>query len=263
MRDDPPLKLHREVHGGEGPYLLLVHGMLSGRSQWAPNLAALARVARPVVVELWGHGRSPAPEDPEFYRPDAFVRAFEEIRAELGVEQWLVCGQSLGAALTLRYALDHPERVAAHVFTNSVSALADEAWVEATTAAAASMGEAIAAGGREGLEKLPIHPLRARRIPAETHRAILEDAARVDPVAVGRIWRYTLADSSVRGRIGENRVPTLLVVGERETRFGPHREHAEGAMPLLEVVGIDAGHAVNLEAPEAFDAAVVEFLRRL
>ena len=40
-----------------------------------------------------------------------------------------VCGQSLGATLTLRYALDHPERVLAQVFTNSTSALADSDWV--------------------------------------------------------------------------------------------------------------------------------------
>ena len=103
--------LYYEVHEGDGPYLLLVHGLLSSRAQWRPNLRALQRVSRPVVVELLGHGRSPAPHGPDAYRPDAYSRAFEELREALGAERWLVCGQSLGAALTFRYALSHPERL--------------------------------------------------------------------------------------------------------------------------------------------------------
>ena len=110
---------HYEVHGTAGPHLLLVHGLLSSREQWTPNLAALTQHYRPVIVELLGHGRSPSPEDPAAYRPEAIVADLERIRSALGVERWLVCGQSLGAALTLRYALRHPERVIAQVFTNS------------------------------------------------------------------------------------------------------------------------------------------------
>ncbi len=254
--------LHYEVHDGSGPFLLLVHGALSGRSQWRPNLAALARVARPVVLELWGHGRSPSPDDPGLYEPAGYVRLFEEIRAALGVERWFICGQSLGGALTLRYALDHADRVIGHVFTNSVSALADADWVARTRESTPALAEMIEQGGREAIERLPIHPARARRIPEAAHRALLEDTALLDPRGVARTFRHTVPDSSSRSRAGENRVPTLLVCGERESRFRPHREFAERTMPRLDVVGIDAGHAVNLEAAKAFDAAVCAFLRR-
>jgi len=256
------VKLSCDVHEGTGPYLLLVHGVLSSRAQWQPNLAALRRVARPVVVELWGHGRSRSPEDPALYQPSGYVRAFEELRVRLGIERWLVCGQSLGAALTLRYALDHPDRFIAHVFTNSVSALADADWVTQTRAAAPGLANAIEHGGQAVIERLPIHPVRATRIPPATHRALLEDAALLDPGGVARTFRYTVPDSSVRERAAENRVPALLVCGERENRFRPHREFAERMMPHLEVVGLDAGHAVNMEAADAFAVAACEFLRR-
>ena len=256
------VKLHCDIYDGQGPFLLLVHGALSGRAQWHSNLAALRRVARPVVIELWGHGRSPAPEDPELYDPAAYVRAFEEIRVACGAERWCVCGQSLGAALTLRYALDHPEQCSAHVFTNSVSALGDSDWVARTRAAAAGLADAIEQGGRQLIERIPIHPARATRLPPAAHRALLADAALLDPHGVARTFRYTVPNSSVRERVVENRVRTLLICGERETRFRPHREFAERTMPHLEVVGIDAGHAVNLEAAEAFDAAVCGFLGR-
>src|SRR2546427_30665 len=50
------MHLYYDVHDGTGPYMLMVHGFLSSRAQWGPNLTALARVARPVVLELCGHG---------------------------------------------------------------------------------------------------------------------------------------------------------------------------------------------------------------
>jgi len=257
------VRLHRDVHEGSGPFLLLVHGVLSGRAQWQPNLAALSRVARPVVVELWGHGRSPSPVDGGLYHPDAYARAFDEIRAEIGAERWLVCGQSLGGALTLRYTLSHPDRVIAQVFTNSVSALGDEEWKASRRRSAPAMADAIAAGGREAIERMPIHPLRATRIPQAAHRALLEDAARLDPTGVAMTFRHTVFESSVRDRVAENRVPTLLVCGEREKRFLPERDFAVATMPRLEVVGIPAaGHAVNLEAAAEFDAAVTAFFAR-
>jgi pimeloyl-ACP methyl ester carboxylesterase len=255
-------RLHREVHPGNGPFLLLVHGVLSGRSLWQPNLAALSRVSRPVIVELWGHGRSPSPDDPACYRPEAYVRAFEELRAELGVERWFLCGQSFGAALTLRYALDQPERVIAQVFTNSASALGDVGWVTRIRSAIPALADEIERDGSVAIERMPIHPRHGRRIPAEYREAVLADAARVAPRGLAHTMRYGVPESSVRARLGENRVPTLLVCGQREAAFQTQREAAERELPRLEVVGVDAGHAVNLEAAEAFDRAVTDFLGR-
>ena len=110
-----------------------------------PNLEALSTVATPVVAELWGHGRSPAPEEPAAYHAASYVAEFERIRADVGAERWFVCGLSLGAALTIRYALDHPDRVLGEVFTNSTSALADRAWIDQVEAAIAADADRIAA----------------------------------------------------------------------------------------------------------------------
>jgi pimeloyl-ACP methyl ester carboxylesterase len=256
------MELHCDVHEGDGPFLLLVHGILSSRAQWQRNLPALARVTRPVVVELWGHGRSPTPEDASLYHPVAYVTAFEKLRERLGVSRWLVCGQSLGATLTLRYALDHPERVLAQVFTNSTSALADSDWVAGVRAGGAERADAIERGGRAALEKIPLHPLRARRLPPQVQEALVADAALLDPKGVAHTIRYTVPESPIRERVKENRVPTLLVCGERDSRFEAQRRFAERHLPHLEVVAVEAGHAVNIEAAAAFDDAVTDFLGR-
>lgn len=256
------MELYYDVHTGHGPYLLLVHGFLSSRAQWAPNIAALARVTRPVVVELLGHGRSPAPDDPAAYHPEAYVAAFEQLRQQLGAERWLLCGQSLGAALTMRYALTYPERVMAQVFTNSSAALADAAWTQARRASALEQAEEVESAGHAALEKLRVHPVHARRLPADIHAALLADARLHTPRGIANTLRHTTPNAPVRERLAELRVPTLLVCGEREKRFETNRYYAEQAIPGLQVVGTPAGHAVNIEAAEAFNTAVGHFVGR-
>ncbi len=112
--------LHVEIDGREeNPPLLLVHGFLSSNLQWLPNLETLREEFRMVSVELWGHGRSPAPREPEFYDIEAYLSRFEAIRRELGIESWFVCGQSFGAGIAMRYALSHPNALRGFFFTAS------------------------------------------------------------------------------------------------------------------------------------------------
>lgn len=256
------MDLHFDVHEGKGPHLLMVHGLLSSRAQFELNIAALSQVSRPVVVELWGHGRSPVPEDSARFHPDAYVLAFEEIRNRLGVDTWTLCGQSLGAALTLRYALDFPHRITAQIFTNSTAALGDAEWADGVRSNAAAIGSAIEKGGREMLEQMPFHPKHATRLPESAKASLVADAKRVDPKAVARTMEFTVAESPVRPRVGENTVPALLVCGTHEKRFASHCVFAEENMAHLEVVKAEAGHAVNIEAAEVFNEAVTKFLSK-
>jgi len=252
-------RFHYDVHDGDGPYALLVHGALSSRSQWLSNLEALGAVCRPVVVELYGHGRSPSPEEPFAYSPAGYVDEFERLRRTLGVERWLVCGYSLGAALTVRYALDRPERVIAQAFTNSMSAFADRAWRERVSPSLEAVARALEEEGRSALESLPINPSRGRRLPAAAREALIADYRLHDPCGIARTFRHTVPGSPLGDRISENRVPALLVAGRREAAFLPHRRRAEQSMPALAVVELDTGHAVNIEDAGGFNAAVTRF----
>lgn len=254
-------RLHVDIHDGDGPYLLLVHGMLSSRAQWMPNLAALSEFSRPVVVELWGHGRSPTPEQGRHYTPDAYVEQFEAIREQLGAERWLICGQSMGASLTLRYVLTHPQRAIAHVFTNTNSALAEPTSPERMTYWREQI-KRVRAHGRSAIDGHPMNPLLNRKLPPELREALAADIAGMTTEGYAAMMEHTQPDAPLGHRLGENTVPSLLVVGERETRFAVLREHAERTMPHLETVGLDASHAVNINQAEGFNAAVREFFLR-
>ena len=240
--------------------MLFVHGFLSSRAQWRENVGPLAAVCRPVVVELWGHGRSPAGRTPRDYSAAGYLEQFDAIRERLGTERWYLCGQSLGASLTLRYSLAFPERVIAQVFTNSNSAFATAEIILERRRLAAAAIEDIEARGLAAVEDLPVHPRGARRLPPRLHEELVADASRIDPRAIADSYRHLNVDVSVREAARTISVPTMMVCGSYERRFAPHRDYAQANVPGLRVVDLPAGHAVNAQRHEAFNAAVAAFL---
>lgn len=251
---------HWETHGGSGPHLLLVHGLLSSRAQWSLNIAALQKFCQPVSLELFGHGRSPSPEDPDCYRPAHYLKCFEAIREELGIEQWFVLGYSLGAGLTIRYAVEYPQHVIGHIFTNSTSGLADEEQVAAWRDSATETAARIRSGGHAAMERIPVHPKHARKLPQTVVRKLVQDAALHSPDGVARTLEITNPEVSARSLIGRNSRPALLVFGARERRFQAHKAYVEANMPQLTIAELDAGHGMNMEAADAFNKAVESFL---
>jgi len=249
-----------EVHEGGGPPMLMVHGILSSRAQWQRNLEALRTVCSSVILELYGHGRSPAPPDPGPYHPAGYIEAFESIRRRLGVDRWFVCGYSLGAGLTIRYGMEHPEAVIAGIFTNSTSAFADRSQATRYRDEGEGVIKRFEEGGRAAIEAIPVHPRFAKRLPSDVKRALLEDCELLDPGGVGRTIVYTSGNSSVRGMLDQNTIPALLICGSKEKRFEPLRRYVEVHMPHLETAELAAGHAVNAEDPDGFNRAAVQFL---
>ena len=219
--NNPPLtpRLSYTVHPGQGPYLLLVHGFLSSSAQWILNLDALGKVCQPVTVDLWGHGKSPAPEDRHLYTTAHYGEQFEYIRTTLGVDQWFVCGYSLGASLTLNYTFAYPQRVIAQVFSNSTSAFSDlklvDGWLQNIEKSAAK----ILAGGLAAVNKIPVHPRRAHTLPKPVFDALLADAESLSPIGVANTYLGTMPHTHILEIAHTNPRPTLMCWGQKERRF--------------------------------------------
>lgn len=248
-------QLHYEIHGDSGPFLLLVHGMLSSRAQWIPNLDNFKEFCRPVVVELFGHGRSPSPTESHYYRPEGYLEQFEAIREQLGAERWLICGQSLGASLTLRYAFDFPHRIIAQVATNSRSAFSDEDWRQPMK----EQAEGLSSQGHSYIERHPLNPTRSKRMTDQVKAQFEQDTKLVSALGLSNTGLHTVCNAPVRGRLAANKIPCLLVNGEWERKFQPHRDYASQYMTNLQVKNLPGGHAINLDASDAFNQAVREF----
>ena len=252
--------LSYHVHPGTGPHLLLAHGALSNSAQWALNLPTLGEFCTPVTVELLGHGDSPSPSNPDCYAPAAYVDYFETIRQTLGAERWFLCGYSLSASLTIRYALERPERVLGHCLTNSNSAFAEPALMAEWAVSGARTIARAQSGGRKFLEKMPIHPRLATALPKAVYAPLVERSTLLDPMGASMTLGLTAPFASVRDRLTDNTRPALLLAGRREKPFMAHLEFAKTNMPLLRVHELEAGHGVNMQAPDEFNQRIREFV---
>lgn len=95
---------------GSGAPLLLIHGMGVTYSIWENLAPQLSPYYKLIMVELLGHGRSPAiPEGAPYYPANA--DEIEAVRRELNIERWDVLGYSLGAWAAQAYSQCYPERV--------------------------------------------------------------------------------------------------------------------------------------------------------
>jgi pimeloyl-ACP methyl ester carboxylesterase len=267
MGDGAVDRLAYEVLEGTGPVALFCGGRFTTRSYWRRNVEVLAAHCRPVIVEPWGHGASPSPADAAAYHPDVYVEQFDRIRAEVGADQIVLVGQSMGGALALRYAIAHPDRTRAVAFTNAMSAFqAQEAWERRSRAAATEAERLLAPDGRAFLDADPLNPARSRRLEEHHRAALVAEWAAHDPFGLAMGYLHTVPKLPIRDRFGElgaAGVPVLLVHGTREEAFAPMAALAASLLPSLEVVPVDAGHATNLHGAEVFNAAVAALLQRV
>lgn len=237
----------------ELPVVAMLHGMLSSNRQWAPNLDALSRHFRLVLIETWGHGRSPTPSQDDAYRVEGLIAAIDDVRRAVGADTWSLIGYSHGGALALQYALRAPERTDGVVFTNSRASMGTGTRQEAERNA-----EAILRPG--AIADLPFHPKNATRLPAALHEALVDAADSVSVQAVSGLMRHAW-QLSVRSRLGELAVPVTLVNGRFERAFQPAAAEIRRTAPDIRVVDVDAGHAVNMQAVQDFNEIAVEALR--
>lgn len=106
------------------PTIVLLHGISSSAAIFAPTIARLRRHARRVLaIEAPGHGLSGAPTVP--LSPDALFEAMAEVLLRELDEPAVVCGNSLGGAVALSFALRHPDLVRGLFLTSPAGARMD------------------------------------------------------------------------------------------------------------------------------------------
>ncbi len=102
----------RFAETGQGPPLLLVHGILVDHREWSQLVPLLATRFRCIAPDLPGFGASDKPAPDTFpYTREAFASALLGVLDHIGIERAHVCGHSMGGAIALTFAADFPERL--------------------------------------------------------------------------------------------------------------------------------------------------------
>ena len=254
------------VSRGDGPALLLLHGFTGSGASWDHHVDVLASRFRTVTVDLIGHGRSAAPDDPERYRMDRCVVDLAAVLDRLGIGRAAGLGYSMGGRVALHLALAAPERVAALVLESASPGIADPAERAARVRADEELAAFIEREGIEAfVDRWERQPLFAsqHRLPAATRQALRASRLANRPRGLANSLRGmgTGTMEPVHARLADLRLPVLLITGALDAKYVTLSHAMAEAMPDARLVIVpDAGHTVHLEQPEAFDAAVLDFL---
>jgi pimeloyl-ACP methyl ester carboxylesterase len=258
------------VDTGEGPPVLLVHGLGGSWRNWLENIPYLSRRHRVIALDLPGFGTSPLPDRQLSIRTYGDLLVSFADRLELGPDTALV-GHSMGGFISTEAAIVSPERFSSLIlvaaagvtyarFTGSRKDLA-KVIVEAMMPVAASGLERNF--GRSRLRAAQFAGVFAH--PSRINREMLWELGSYAVDAPGLIQAaYALAGYDTRDRLPEIRIPTLLVWGSRDllvpvpAAFAYRRRIPDAELCLLD----DTGHMIQMERPARFNDNVEEFIDR-
>jgi pimeloyl-ACP methyl ester carboxylesterase len=235
---------------GQGPAILLTHGYSATSQMWTRQVEALQSDYRVITWDLRGHGRSDSPEPASAYSESAAVDDMDAILRASQVERAIIGGLSLGGYLSLAFHLAHPERVRALMLFDTGPGF--------KSPEARAQWNRIAEGMARAFDKRGLSALGdSAEVRVSRHRSA-EGLARA---ARGALMQL---DSRVIESLESIRVPTLVIAGERDEPFLAATDYMATKIPnSTKVIIPGAGHAANLEQPEAFDQAVRSFLSTL
>jgi 3-oxoadipate enol-lactonase len=264
--------LAADLHG-EGEPLVILHGFVGSKDDWAPLVPELcARDLRVVVPDHRGHGASTNTGDATTYSFDRLVDDARQVVEQLDLAPCHLLGHSMGGVVALQLSLEHPELVRSLV-------LVDCSPVPVGRPSPVGRALRSVVGRRIGLGRLvrwlgPV--LRHSPYPAalvagrRRHGASMIDdlAARldaVDPEAFVVLGAELSTHHDLRPRLAEIAIPTTVIVGEHDTaglRRGADLLAGGIAGAALHVVP-GAGHSPQDENTAAVLAALDDHRRRL
>ena len=256
---DKTIHLSVEVIGDDSlPPLLLIHGFLTSNLQWALNEEVLAKHFQLFKLELWGHGNSPVPADSRYYCLDEYLNQIETIREQYGIKKWSLMGQSFGAALVLNYGAKYPDRCSAVVVTNSNSAFSSN-YANTGPDQVEKMGNVKQLLTEKGVRGLPVHPIHSTRIETVLKDKMVKVA---DAIPLSAVFGHInmLKDISIDTKLRPVLCPSLLMNGIFEKEFQAIVASLKIHWPALAVKNLPAGHSVNLDCSQEFNAEVLNWL---
>ncbi len=244
---------------GEGPAVMLLHGLGLNRHMWQSYVDALAPRHTVVTYDLLGHGDSAKQASP--YEMSQFVEQIEILRRHLGLERIALAGFSFGGIINRAYALAHPGRACALVILASYHARTD--------AQRESVLDRVEQARRSG---------PTATIDAALERWFTKEFAAAHPGALEQIRTWVTAndrqvyphlyhlmaicDADYVDAVANIACPTLIVASEKDPGNTPDMARAMGELipgARVEVVG-RLRHMGLYEEPGTFLALMGPFL---
>ena len=250
LLDRDGVRIHYEVHG-QGPVVLLSHGYSATSQMWRGQIAALSKDHTLVIWDMRGHGLSDSPADPARYSAEATIDDMAALLDAVGAERAVIGGLSLGGYMSLMFHAKYPQRVRALLILDTGPGFrkyeARNGWNQQAERTAERFEQ-------EGMAK--VNALKETP-PGGPHRSAIG-------LALAARGMLAQRDATVIESLPGIRVPSLIVVGADDTPFLQSAEvMAAKIAGASKVVIPAAGHTANIDQPQAFNDAVLGFLKTL
>jgi len=258
------VRLHY-IEAGEGRPLVFVHEFAGDAESWQPQIRFFARRYRTIAFNARGYPPSDVPDNPEAYSQQQAADDIKGVLDHLRLDQAHVCGLSMGGYATLHFGLSYPERALSLVVAGAGYGSDDPEGHKRDsevvirrfeTEGMEKTGDYYAHGPSrvQFLEKDPIgwQEFRDRLVAgsAKGHALTMRGVQMKRPTIYSLEARMTLLE-----------VPTLIVTGDEDEPCLEPGIFMKRKIPTSGLVVLPkTGHAVNLEEPDAFNRAVLDFL---
>lgn len=255
------------VEAGQGPSVLLYHGLASAVFTWRDNIAALSQHHHVFAFDMLGHGDS---EKPDFdYYPWDVADIMGKAAVKLGISNAAVIGSSAGGALAVMIAIKHPEVVSRLVLVGS-SGLGKEVPLFIRFLSLPVVGN-ILQSHRLGGDKLMLQSVFLDR--SLVSRDLVDEMRRIRSMpgakeAVVRTLRRTVTLGGLRDefiladRLSGLGIPIMLVWGEQDRMFPVSQAYR--ALELTPTATLEVfaqcGHWPHMERAGKFNSLALDFL---
>ncbi len=257
---------------GEGPAVVLVHGLAGSSTTWKHVMPAMAERFTVVAPDLLGHGQSAKPRGD--YSLGAYASGIRDLLVALGVERATFVGHSLGGGIAMQLAYQFPQRCERLVLVAS-GGLGEEVspWLRAVGLPGAEyvLPVILAPWLRERAESVGGWLRRFGWRPDSTLIEIWRSYTTLTSAEGQQAFVHTLRsviDASGQRVSARDRlylatgVPTLIVWGE-DDRVIPvaHAHDAHAAIPTSRLETLSgAGHFLPVEQPGWFAGVLIDFI---
>ncbi len=245
---------------GSGLPVVLIHGFPLNRSMWQPQVKVLADAGcRVICPDLPGFGQSPVLEGDASM--DRYADAVMSLLDELGIEQAVIGGMSMGGYVLLNLVARYPQRLLGAMYLVTRAAADDPAGKEKRSMLAKEVAAGDAAIVPDSFAQVLFAPHTAEEKPGlvKAVRQMMESASAGG--VVGGLLAMRDRDDFV-DRLPGLDVPALVVGAELDAAVPiEHARLLAQGLPdaQLEIIA-GAGHMVNLERPEEFNQAIKKFI---
>jgi pimeloyl-ACP methyl ester carboxylesterase len=246
----------------DAPVVVLLHGQPGGAGDWERVVPFLADDHRVLAVHRPGYAGDPSAATTWTGNVVALVALLDRLRVPAAT----LVGASWGGGVALAAAAGHPARVSGLVLAGSVGAPAAVNWIDRVMAWPPLARPGVAAL-RHTSPRLTGLLARSSGSRLDSEARLVLDAGLVRLAGV-RGWDAALAEqrfllddtAELADLLGDVRTPAVVLAGRRD-RYVPYRASADlaAALPAAELVSLEAGHLLPLEAP----AAIADGVRML